>query len=233
MSSNAGGNEPGCCAGCCNYMKSLDPKTLGYIMKIFNVINAGLLAFSGIWVFISMNLNVLLILASLYVILFGMILLMFELKLEVCNVFFAKNMGFMFNWRGRLLFFIFVGTLAFGLGLPGLIIGIFTFFNAAWNVAVVCIHPTYFDSLREQAEKEMREAMAAEAARLGTRYAADVAKNEGKNHFEVDLENKVPEPKTDNAGSLPAGWQQRTDEHSGTPYWVNMTTGEQSWDRPT
>lgn len=63
-----------------------------------------------------------------------------------------------------------VGTLAFGLGVVGIVIGCFTFVNAAWNVLVVCVHPGYFESEREKSEKEMREAMTAEAARIGVRY---------------------------------------------------------------
>eukprot|EP00469_Lotharella_globosa_P001155 CAMPEP_0167792548 /NCGR_PEP_ID=MMETSP0111_2-20121227/12624_1 /TAXON_ID=91324 /ORGANISM="Lotharella globosa, Strain CCCM811" /LENGTH=252 /DNA_ID=CAMNT_0007685483 /DNA_START=17 /DNA_END=775 /DNA_ORIENTATION=+ len=242
------GGDQGCLGSCCDSLKNLDPATLSYVMKIINIINAILLMFTGIWVFIGGQsaLNVLLVLASLYVICFSLILLIWELKLEMCNICFLRNMGFMFSWRGRLLFFLFVGTLAFGLGTVGIIIGVFTFVNATWNVFVVCFHPEYFERLRETAEKELRGAMVSEAAKYAAQHADNIGDNaleavengdkdakgwEGEAATEDTSPKPAPAAPAD-AGGLPTGWEQRTDEHSGTPYWVNAATGEQSWEKP-
>jgi len=137
-----------------------------------------------------------------------------------------------------------VGTLAFGLGLPGLIIGIFTFINMTWNCFVVFYHPTYFQALKEKADRELREAVLGEAAKHQVREAKnnDLEEAAGKvNPKDWDEEHKVGEDGAAMAagGMAPAevpqssgDWQMRTDEHSGTPYWVNLKTGEQSWDNP-
>jgi len=126
--------------------------------------------------------------------------------------------------------------------LPGLIIGIFTFFNMTWNVFVVFYHPTYFQSLKEKADRELRNAVLGEAVKHGM---GEMKKND-VNDIEA-ASGKDPnwdeEHKTGEAGAALAAaaapvpqssgdWQMRTDEHSGTPYWVNLKTGEQSWDNP-
>jgi len=134
-------------------------------IKIGNVANAILLCFVGVWAMITVNSDadaLLTVLASAYVITFSLILFSWELKFECCNVCFLKNMGFMFNWAGRCLFFVFVGTLSFGLGLPGVIVGVFTFVNMCWNVFVVCVNPGYFEALREKARRELEQAVKTE-----------------------------------------------------------------------
>jgi len=220
---------------CMDRFKNISPETLGRVMKVLNIVNAILLTFTGIWAFFG-NLDILVVLAALYVIVFSLILLFWEFKMEMCNICFLKNMGFMFQWQGRLLFFIFVGTLAFGLGLVGIIIGSFTFVNAAWNVTVICVHPKYFDALREKADKELRGALVMEAARYGANQAGvdpEMAQDAAGIALEHESELKeVAHHIPAAAAALPTGWEQRTDEHSGTPYWVNTATGEQSWEKP-
>jgi len=133
-----------------------------------------------------------------------------------------------------------VGTLSFGLGLPGLIIGIYTFVNMTWNCFVVFYHPTYFRALKEKADRELHEAVIGEAAKHQVAEAknADVEAAMGKvapdpKHW--DEEHKVGEAGAAFGAQAPknnGAWQMRTDEHSGAPYWVNTVTGEQSWDNP-
>jgi len=62
-----GESQGGCCNKCIEKLKNLDPSTLSYIMKIINIINACLLAFTGVWVFISQSVDLLLVLAAMYV----------------------------------------------------------------------------------------------------------------------------------------------------------------------
>jgi len=206
----------------------MDPERLEYIMKIFNVGNAILLCFSGVWALLAFDLDLLLVLASCYVIMFSCLLFFFEVRLEMCNLCFLKNFGFMFNAYGRLLFFIFIGTLAFGLGLPGIIIGSFTFANAAFNVLVICTHPRYFQHLKEKAEKEVGAAVAMGAAQMEARHSA-----ENQNDIERVGDQKSPAPRSNrSAGGGNSDWIEKRDEHSGTSYWVNNTTGEQCWEKP-
>lgn len=223
----------------------MSPERLNYIMKIVNVCNAILLVFTGIWVFFSHDLTVLVVLAACYVIVFSLILFSWEIHFEMCDVFYLRNMGFMFSWSGRLFFFIFVATLAFGLGQAGLAIGIITFINAAWNVMVVCTHPEYFNFLRGHAEDQLKKAMIAEAAKITgvVGVAKDIQDIGGVGDLEAGMDDKklesfhqpafMPPPKPPAAADdLPAGWEMRTDETSGEPYYVNSLNGEVSWTKP-
>ena len=254
VESQGGGAEPGCCGKCLRAIKNLSPETLSRIMRVINAINSVLLCFVGIWTFLAGgNIPLLTILASLYVIMFSLVLFFFEIRFEFCNVCFLQNMGFMFSWRGRLFFFIFVGTLAVGLGTPGIIIGIFTFVNAMWNVTVVCIHPAYFQKLKDDAEEEVRKAILSEAGKYGAGVAAgaiaqaaagggggggsntldDVADAAGFGGDQKAQAASGPSLGGGGGSGLPANWEQRTDQASGDTYYVNKVTGETSWERPT
>jgi hypothetical protein len=59
----------------------------------------------------------------------------------------------MFNWKGRILFFVFLATLCFGLNTAGIVIGAFTIVNMVFNVYVVYRHPT----LRTHMSSDERE----------------------------------------------------------------------------
>mmetsp|Transcript_10574 Transcript_10574/g.14662 ORF Transcript_10574/g.14662 Transcript_10574/m.14662 type:complete len:201 (-) Transcript_10574:394-996(-) len=188
----------------------------------------------------------LVVLASAYVITFSLILFSWELKFECCNVCFLKNMGFMFNWAGRCLFFVFVGTLSFGLGLPGVIVGIFTFVNMCWNVFIICVNPGYFEALRVKARRELEQAVRTENARYH-KDSIDPVVNNGAGDVAVDIrkeEQKLPDAAHSAfgaAGALggaaiagaAAQWVQKTDGQSGATYWMNQVTGEQSWENPS
>uniref|UniRef100_A0A7S2TTU5 WW domain-containing protein n=2 Tax=Lotharella oceanica TaxID=641309 RepID=A0A7S2TTU5_9EUKA len=175
---------------------------------------------------------------------FSVILFTWELKFACCNTCFAKNMGFMYSWTGRLMFFVFVGTLSFGIAYPaGLVIGIWTFVNMTWNMFVIFYHPTYFSTLKNKAESEFRDAMLKEASR---RAGADIkALDAGIPKKQWDEEQKIREAQEEIIAGIPeasgqaeisqedGNWVMRTDDQSGTAYWVNQVTGEQSWERPS
>jgi len=156
-------------------------------------------------------------------------------------------MGFMFNMSGRIAFFVFVGTLAFGLGLAGLIIGIVTFVNMCWNIFIMCMNPGYFKAQSDKAHSELRQTVASEAAKFGARQAVramtenknpgnDGAQSNppgGQNKFgDEEFKMDIQPQHVNQAAKIASQWEMRTDEHSGTPYWVNNLTGEQSWDNP-
>jgi len=222
-------------------------------MKIGNVVNAILLCFVGVWSLLWVQATadaLLIVLASLYVITFSLILFAWELKFDCCNLCFAKNMGFMYTWTGRLMFFIFVGTLSFGIAYPaGLVIGVWTFVNMTWNVFVIFYHPTYFSTLKSKAETEFRDAMLEEAGRrqATAMKTQDVVIPQNKwdeeqkigEAREAVLANGIPEHSVSHAkeesynAKDDGNWIMRTDDESGVGYWVNQVTGEQSWDKPS
>jgi len=112
------------------------------------------MAACGIVFFITLGSpNVLSVITALYVIAFGLVLFCFELHLRSMDRLINRNFGFMFSWGGRTLFFLFVGTLCFGLGIMGIVTGCVTGANIFFNIYVLCTQP----QMSEHWDKEFRE----------------------------------------------------------------------------
>jgi len=103
-----------------------DASTIGRWVKAANVIDALFLATAGVVSFILLSFNLLTVLSALYVIFFGLLLFCFECHLARFDLMIYRNFGFMFKWQGRAFFFLFTGTLSFGLGAVGIAAGCFT-----------------------------------------------------------------------------------------------------------
>jgi len=199
------------------------------------------------WIFISTfgrDSIVLALLASVYVTLFGAILAVYEMRLEATHICFIANMGFMFDWRGRTLFYIFSGSLCFGLGIWGIVMGSVTMANMLWNLFAICYNPHYSDMLKRDSKAQYERALKREAIRRNVAGDANTgaAKDEKNDGFEnaeyaMDVAANAPpgvkKAAVDAAIGAAAGWTKRTDEGSGATYWVNDQTGEQTWEKPT
>ncbi len=197
--------------------------------------------------FVLQERNFLTILAAAYVVVFGLLLFTYELHLECVATCFVSNMGFMFDWRGRLAFYIFAGTLAFGIGITGIVAGSFTAANFAWNLFIFCFVPPYLDYIKGQSKEMYEAALKREAVQrhvvgepTGPGGAAGEIKDKdwGKGAVEapsvdnisIDVNTQPSAPSS--GGVLPSGWVEMKDEGSGAVYFVNNTTGEQTWERP-
>jgi len=121
-----------CCDTHCKCIVSRNPVCLGRWMRAGNALNGLLLMMAAIFEWITSETNFLVILASIYVVVFGALLAAFEARLEMCMTCFIANMGFMFDWRGRMAFYIFAGSLAFGLGTFGIAAASLTIVNMFW-----------------------------------------------------------------------------------------------------
>eukprot|EP00465_Bigelowiella_longifila_P005379 CAMPEP_0185251566 /NCGR_PEP_ID=MMETSP1359-20130426/942_1 /TAXON_ID=552665 /ORGANISM="Bigelowiella longifila, Strain CCMP242" /LENGTH=259 /DNA_ID=CAMNT_0027833513 /DNA_START=41 /DNA_END=821 /DNA_ORIENTATION=- len=128
------------------------------ICRLVNIANAVLLVFTGIWSILTSAFRPIVFIFGLYVIIFSCCLGCFEFRCpwDYCQQFFLKNLGFLFTWKGRLLFYFFIASLIIGQGLVGMIIGIATLVNCAFNVFVICKYPDYYELLKKEAE-EMRQ----------------------------------------------------------------------------
>eukprot|EP00954_Amorphochlora_amoebiformis_P030301 1394452-Amorphochlora_amoeboformis.AAC.1 len=156
--------------GCCSCLKASDPKCLAIWIRAINFANGLCLMTAGVlsWIFISTfgrDSIVLALLASVYVTLFGAILAVYEMRLEATHICFIANMGFMFDWRGRTLFYIFSGSLCFGLGIWGIVMGSVTMANMLWNLFAICYNPHYSDMLKRDSKAQYERALKREAIR--------------------------------------------------------------------
>jgi len=236
-------------------LEKADSTTLGRLMRVCNGLNACLLIAVGVVAFITLSLSAIIVLSALYVIMFSCLLCIFECCSRRFLTVFRSNFGFMFKWQGRLIFFIFTGTLCFGLGIFGIISGSITIVNVFFNIYVMCKNPAYQNELgREQSELATRPsttgAPAAGNAAVANPYAQPAAQGANSNPFSVDVtlgaggrSVTVPVSASDvvavatvaaqtTAGGkpLPAGWEKVYDEGTKRYYYFNPKTQESRWD---
>ncbi|CAK4072140.1 unnamed protein product [Aphanomyces euteiches] len=105
---------------------------------IFQII-AGI---GGVFNLIALNLTGALL--SIYVILFGLLFLLFECRLKTMETRIRTNFGFLYSYNGRAGFIFFIGFLDFGVGSAmGTIAGILMCLNALFNLFVMLKHPEF------------------------------------------------------------------------------------------
>lgn len=129
------------------------PKLLRY-MRLGNVlcsilqIIAGLI---GITSFITLNITGTLV--SIYVIMFGVLFLLFECRLSRMEAAIRSNFGFLYSYKGRAAFIFFIGFLDFGIGSAlATVAGVLMCLNALINLLVMCRHPQFKSSLGANAD---------------------------------------------------------------------------------
>mmetsp|Transcript_17028 Transcript_17028/g.34488 ORF Transcript_17028/g.34488 Transcript_17028/m.34488 type:complete len:242 (-) Transcript_17028:116-841(-) len=153
------------------------------VMRMINIGNAVLLCFTGIWnIITNVTLQPLVYIFGLYIIVFSCCLGCFEFRcpMDICTRWFMKNMGFLFSWRGRLIFYLFMASLVMGMGLVGLVIGIATVANSILNIAVICKYPEYFEMIKKESEEMVEGALEAEIRDQVAAAAAGYAMKEVK-----------------------------------------------------
>jgi len=215
--------------------RSASPTKLDRILRLTNFLNAAFLCVAGILTFTPVpSVKLLLILASIYVIAFSCLLCCFELHLGFIERVIYRDCGFMFRVYGRLLFFLFVGTLSFALGTVGIAAGCFTVLNILLNLAIMQFSPSY-RQFREQQMAEynknyatIREAWGAEMQTLKKDVTKKVATEAINQTFNTGRNNN----NTNHPLSADSVWERIFDEESGGYYYYNTKTKETSWDAP-
>jgi len=206
--------------------------------------------------FILIHLDVLTVLSAIYVICFSLLLLFFECHLARLDMVIRNNFGFMFKWPGRVLFFFFAGSLCFGLGTFGIVIGAVTCVNVVFNIWIICMTPGILD--KEKRDQQLME------ARMGNNmpptaqtvaqpvqpvkpvqpasgqdernpFTADVNVGIGGHNATVPVSVSVNDIMASNKGDLSAeqldaGWVKQLDSNTGKYYYYNNRTNEMRWD---
>ncbi|KAH7491636.1 uncharacterized protein KRP23_554 [Phytophthora ramorum] len=129
------------------------PKLLRY-MRLGNVVCSILQIVAGIVGITSfITLNVTGTLVSIYVIMFGILFLLFECRLSRMEAVIRSNFGFLYSYKGRAAFIFFIGFLDFGIGSAlATIAGVLMCLNAFINLLVMCRHPQFKSSLSADAD---------------------------------------------------------------------------------
>ncbi|DAZ93532.1 TPA: hypothetical protein N0F65_000148 [Lagenidium giganteum] len=129
------------------------PKLLRY-MRIGNVLCSLLqilAGFSGIFSFVTLNITGALV--AVYVIMFGILFLLFECRLSRMETRIRANFGFLYSYKGRACFIFFIGFLDFGMSSAlGTVAGILMCVNALINLLVMCRHPEFKSNLSAGAD---------------------------------------------------------------------------------
>jgi len=224
-------------------LRDANPTKLDRILRIANLLNAAFLCTAGILTFVPIpTINLLLILASLYVITFSCILCCFELHFGFIERIVYRDCGFMFRAYGRLLFFIFVGTLSFGLGVVGIAAGVYTIINVLFNLAVMHFSPTYKQFRAQQMDEynknysTVREAWGSEMKELKktvVKKAATEIVNQQLESLNSGRGGGGRGKGRNNDYDTEGGWERLLDEESGSYYYYNPQTKETRWDPPT
>lgn len=133
-----------CLGSCASCIKAAQIEKVMNLIRVCNIINGGLLIFSGVWGYIYITDAVYIFYLASYVGLFGLMVIAFELRWKKVENRMRRNFGFMFSPYGRTFFFVFAATLCWGidLWLP-IIVGIGTLFNALLQCFVFCQHPDF------------------------------------------------------------------------------------------
>ncbi|RHY20423.1 hypothetical protein DYB25_007241 [Aphanomyces astaci] len=137
------------------------------LMRLGNVFCSVFQIVAGIGgVFNLIALNVTGALLSMYVVLFGLLFLLFECRLKSMESRIRANFGFLFSYNGRAGFIFFIGFLDFGMGSAmGTVAGILMCLNAFLNLFIMLKHPEFASgAVRKDADPTTGYADSKEAA---------------------------------------------------------------------
>jgi len=225
------------------------------LLKACNVLNAMAIAAVGVTTFILVHLTVLVVLSAIYVICFSLLLLFFECHLSRFDMIIRNNFGFMFKWPGRVIFFFFSGSLCFGLGIFGIVIGCVTCANVLFNLWAICMTPGILDKekkAQELVEARMGNNMPPTAQTVAqpvqpikpvqpsghddrNPFTTDVTIGVAGHQATVPVSVSVNDIMASNKGDLTgeqvdAGWVKQLDSNTGKYYYYNNRTNEMRWD---
>ncbi|CAK4084157.1 unnamed protein product [Aphanomyces euteiches] len=120
------------------------PKLLRY-MRVGNMLCCVLQVLAGIAGLASIiTFNVTAVFVSLYVMMFGVLFLLFECRLASLEPKIRENFGFLYSYNGRARFIFFIGFMDFGTGGGlGYLAGVIMCLNAFLNFYVMFKHPEF------------------------------------------------------------------------------------------
>ncbi|XXQ35862.1 COPI associated protein [Plasmodiophora brassicae] len=141
-------------------VRTIEPRKLALVIRISSILVALLLTVVGITGLLSGDgtIDVTYYLFAFYTTVFAITLFIFELRIKYFDLFAANNFGFMFNYGGRSLFLLFLGSMTFSLNpakysIPA---GIVTLIILGINFFILCASPnvgTYLTSVKPPVHK--------------------------------------------------------------------------------
>mmetsp|Transcript_9460 Transcript_9460/g.13841 ORF Transcript_9460/g.13841 Transcript_9460/m.13841 type:complete len:227 (-) Transcript_9460:58-738(-) len=180
-----GGAQPEPQQGNSNSIANTPPATLKWLIRLSNSICAGLVIASGV---LSISTNPI---VCSYVIVLGAVACCFEFHLRSFDQFVFENFGFMFHWFGRMVFFIFVGSLSFGLdSVLGYIAGAYNVFNILFNIYAVRVNAEYRAYVEAANKQYMANAKHAAAQELQVKANFSGSFQDARNAANFYKENK-------------------------------------------
>lgn len=127
-------------------IKSTNSQTIVKVMRVLNLALASATIAVGVlaWIFGQVD-TFQKIIAGVYIIMFGALLLAFELRTEKVDVILRKNFGFMYGNRTRTIFLVFIAIWPLSMGNFWLTIldAVLLFLNAFFNYYVISQHPAF------------------------------------------------------------------------------------------
>ncbi|OQS05568.1 hypothetical protein THRCLA_02325 [Thraustotheca clavata] len=126
-------------------IKEMETPRLLRLMRVGNILCSLLQIFAGITGIASIiTFNFTAFFVSLYIVMFGVLFLMFECRIQRLDPSIRKNFGFLYSYKGRASFIFFIGFMDFGTdsGL-GYIAGIIMCINAILNFYAMMRHPEF------------------------------------------------------------------------------------------
>jgi hypothetical protein len=153
-----------------------------YLLRVLNIGNAVLLGVSAFFSWFITDGSVTRIFLTIYQMLFGLLVLLFELRVGPVARWIKRQFGFMFTFFGRLVFLVLISAVTFGMLHPRppsivgekaaadweysyswvLGVGIATVVNAVINAFVLCSHPHFkTDPQGKITDEEIKKYLAA------------------------------------------------------------------------
>mmetsp|Transcript_5547 Transcript_5547/g.7653 ORF Transcript_5547/g.7653 Transcript_5547/m.7653 type:complete len:231 (-) Transcript_5547:243-935(-) len=129
---------------------------LVYLMRLVNIVITCLIAFVCVlkmMVVSSLSTGII----AIYLIMFSGMVTCFELQLKVIVKRIGTNFGFLYNAKGRAMFFLFIGILCFSLGFWGVLLGIAMLVNSLFNFYIIWKYPQYEEMALRTLEEETSE----------------------------------------------------------------------------
>jgi len=201
-------------------------------LRFTNIVNATLLSTIAILAPLLTNTDFDTLLCAGYVFGFSQVLLCFETHFQCIQPMIYRDCGFMFTVVGRVLFFLFVGTLAFGLGDLGIIAGAFTVVNVCFNMYVLYAFPDFTERQKIRCEEERRKAAIQAQTNMAMGQLGAKAAQVGALDIDANGQVRINQNALAKMAMADQAWTSYIDDNTGKTYYHNSITQETRWKKP-